>query len=112
MPMPVDTSGRDRKPFYDPFYRPSILRLGADDCNRGWYDDFSVFNHLHLPRPPSSPRISADIRADQSRLVAPVKSGGQEYLCRKSPKIEVESDTPQDVSPKPSPRDAGKQALG
>lgn len=108
----MDASGGDRKPFYDPFYRPGAIRLGADDCSRGWYDDFSVFNHLHLPRPPSSPRVSSEMRVDNYRQGVAVKPGGPEFLCRKPLKIEVESDAAQDSSPKPSPRQVGKEALG
>lgn len=107
-------------PFYDPFYRVNINRSsGEDNCQR-YFDDFSVFNYLHLPKPQSlsinSPRASVDASAAAAAAAAHSDaksgistSGSHEAVCDSVPKLS----TPTRITAEPknyaTEPDAGKE---
>ncbi|KAL3700202.1 hypothetical protein R1sor_018224 [Riccia sorocarpa] len=85
--------------FYDPLYRENVNGYNPDDSLLRYYDDFSVFNYLHLPKPQilsiSSPQ------AAQNRSVTPKSSSLEESesVCDSVPtlsapprnKVEIEA---------------------
>jgi hypothetical protein len=73
--MAVEMSGGHGTPFYDPLYRPGTPTSQSEESVNRWYDDFSVFNHLHLPK---SKALSFNA---SKQILQPVRQGGVVVKC-------------------------------
>ncbi|KAG6545611.1 hypothetical protein Mapa_012965 [Marchantia paleacea] len=101
-------------PFYDPFYRVNINRSSVEDNNLRYFDDFSVFNYLHLPKPQSlsinSPRASVDTSAAHSDAKSGMsRSGSHEAVCESVPKLSTPTRITTEAKKYAIEPDAGKE---
>ncbi|KAL2651595.1 hypothetical protein R1flu_019723 [Riccia fluitans] len=76
--------GQETK-FYDPFYRENVNRSSSEDSLLRCYDDFSVFNYLHLPKPQSL-SISSP-RSGKNHLNTSKSTSQHEFVCDSVPTL-------------------------